>query len=101
MDVDKDSGQNLIQTIVYLYIDKYNTSSKNVMTCKFKFILHVKSFRKFLQQCGPPAPLNTSASLALIGSVCNTKLFCIDQYMLRRKSLVSTDTVCNYFVGQS
>ena len=24
-----------------------------------------------------------------------------DLYMLRRKSLVSTDTVCNYFVGQS
>ena len=25
----------------------------------------------------------------------------IKRYMLRRKSLVSTDTVCNYFVGQS
>ena len=26
---------------------------------------------------------------------------CASVYMLRRKSLVSTDTVCNYFVGQS
>ena len=42
-------------------------------------------------------------AIGFINNVCPEKSQAIGfiNNMLRRKSLVSTDTVCNYFVGQS